>query len=198
MAKYIDELLMRTLLERMAGQGLDSITVSGLVQTAGINRKTFYSHFSGISELVCRIVLKKYADITRDFSKPENWEFNVHAVMCCLRDNADFVRRVLRSRYAADVQRSLRHELDKAVRIFIRSSQVELEETSGRVYPLSPAQEDFMVKIYAPCIYVLIEEWFLGGMKEPIGEYIPVIGKLTTGGIREGLAYFSEKHTESE
>ena len=40
----------------METKNLDSITVIEIISFSGANRKTFYNHFSGLSDLLCHVI----------------------------------------------------------------------------------------------------------------------------------------------
>lgn len=56
MAKYIEEILEAELRRLAVTEGMNAVTVTGLVKNTGINRKTFYNHFSGIGDMLRRML----------------------------------------------------------------------------------------------------------------------------------------------
>lgn len=194
MPKYIDDIIINSFYKLLKTKNVDDITVAELVEKAGINRKTFYNHFSGISDLICRIVLGKFSELIQSPSSSEGWVMNAKNLMYFLQNTSDFISQLFNSKYLPDVQRCLKQPLDNSIRNFIHSAKTELESASGQVYSISPAQENLIIRIYTPCIYALIEDWFLGGMKESIDDYIMIINKFLLGGLPECFRYFSELH----
>lgn len=191
MAKYIDRLLKSTLLEQMETKNLDDITVVGLIQAAEINRKTFYNHYSGLADLLCKIVSERCDEAVIGNSTTDSWEKAVKNLMVAARDSQDFLQKVFQSNYALAARNCIRKRFDAGVLEFVKSSEARYEQRSGKRIVLTRHQEQYLVRFYSSLLFSLIEEWFMNGMKEGIDECIKLIDTLTNNGVYEGIVYFT-------
>lgn len=192
MPKYIDELLANTLIDLARSQSLDSITVMDLVNSAGVNRKTFYNHFDGIVGLLQYIIQEKDEELIDTREDPDRWGDNIRNVMQYMQENAWFINKIFHSKYLPELQNWLRPKLMDAMQDYVQVAAQLMEQQTGNPYPLSESQMQLLTRVYSPCIYTLIEDWFLNGMKEPIDEYMNVIVRVLTGGVFAAIAYLSE------
>lgn len=192
MPKYIDELLVDTLMDMARERSLDSITVMDLVTRAGVNRKTFYNHFDGIVGLLQYIIQRTDAELIEKRDDPDTWGDNIRNVMVFMQENAWFINKIFHSKYLPELETWFRPRLMEAMEDYVQVAAKLMEQRTGNPYPLSDQQKQLLARVYAPCIYTLIEDWFLHGMKEPIDEYMNVIVRVLTGGVFAAIAYLAE------
>ena len=195
MAKKIDDLLADTLQEMTRKKSLDSITVTELVTAAGVNRKTFYNHFDGIEGLLRHIILDRHNQITNERTSIEVWDNNIRKGLPCLKKNAGFTHKVFQSRYLQDLKDWLRPEMDRSVQDFIILELELLEKNTGKTYPLSEGQMAKLISLYSPCVFAMIEEWFMTGMKLSIDDFINLIVRVLAGGVYACVTFFQEQET---
>lgn len=186
MAKYIEEIIKRDFLKLTADHKIDRITVSQLLEPSGINRKTFYNHFSGISDLICAIFLDLNENTALLQSEKVGWETQIKNILKFFSDNERFVNKVVHSRYYGDIQLFFREHLTVAVKAFV-------ESFSPRDTVLSEEEEEKIVYLYLPLLDALIKQWFRNGMTEPIDVYIKTIERIIAGGISECINYCTSK-----
>lgn len=199
MRKYIDDTIKQDFLKIAETSGINAITVSQILEPSGINRKTFYKHFDGIADLICKILLDLYS-FAPDHSaeeSPDSWKQQAFHTMNFLKENSSFIHRLLQSRYSSEIRLFFHEQLNLATRNYIHAHRPVYEERIGSPYALSTEQENYMVKIYTPFVYAWIEEWFVSGMKEPIPESIEAIDRLLNGGVSECISYLAEKSVKS-
>lgn len=193
MAKYIDGILKSALIEAMEHKALNDVTVVELVNTTGINRKTFYNHYFGISDLICQMISEGFTKAVAGNSGPYTWDIATKDLMYMMKENANFLHMVCDSRYCSDARQCLRQHLDKTVVTFVQESKNVLEQSTRKSLAITRDQENYLVKYYASLIFAMLEEWFVGGMKESIDEYVENIGKLSNDGVYAGISFFSQK-----
>ncbi|MDD6503393.1 MAG: TetR/AcrR family transcriptional regulator C-terminal domain-containing protein [Oscillospiraceae bacterium] len=198
MPKYIDNLLAETLIELSRDRNLDSITVMDLVSAAGVNRKTFYNHFDGIAGLLQYLIQKLEDELIADRDDPENWGDSIRNIMEYMQEYAWFVSKVLRSKYLPELKTWLIPKLEESMKEYINVGVQLLEQNTGNPYSLTDSQLQLLARVYAPCVYYLIEDWFLNGMKEPIDEYMNVILRVLTGGVFAAIDYLVENGQSEE
>jgi len=193
MRKYIDDTIKRDFLNIAETSKINTITVSQILEPSGINRKTFYKHFDGISDLICNILLDLYSSMQDSPNAVSYWKQSACHVMNFLKENDVFIHRLFQSRYSSEIRLFFHEQLNLATKNYIHTNWQIYEKKLGSTYTLSDEQEHYIIKIYTPFIYAWIEEWFISGMKEPISESIEAIDRLLNGGIFECIAYLLEK-----
>lgn len=197
MAKYIDDMIIAALRESVKTKELNQVTVAELVRVTGINRKTFYNHFTGISDLVCSIFHAGFEEIVVGKAEPYTWDVVIKDLLHTAKRNEAFVRKVLESKYAAQVRQCIQQDLNRAVMDYIRKVKELMEKTSGDALPMARRQERYLVRFYSVLMFAMIEEWVADGMEESVDEYVDIINRLTNKGVDAGILFFS-KSNETE
>lgn len=197
MAKYIDDIVIAALKESVKEKALNQVTVAELVRMTGINRKTFYNHFTGISDLVCRIFHTGFEESVVGKAEPYTWDVAIKDLLRRAKRNEELLVKVLESKYAAQVRQSVQKDLDRAVADYVRKVKGVMEETSGAALPMTRRQERYLVRFYSVLMFAMIEEWVAEGMEESIEEYVDIINRLTNKGVDAGILFFS-KGNEAE
>jgi AcrR family transcriptional regulator len=190
MAKYIEEILEAELRRLAVTEGMNAVTVTGLVKNTGINRKTFYNHFSGIGDMLRRMLRSGFRQTVSGNTSPYTWDIAVRSCMNAMRQNRDFLEAVFSSKYGPEARETLRREIDLATAGFVQQAKRILSERSGRTYILSADQEGYLVMFYSAMLSAMMQRWFAGGMKESIQEFVTMIGTLTEDTIYAGIAAF--------
>ncbi|MGN0291604.1 MAG: TetR/AcrR family transcriptional regulator C-terminal domain-containing protein [Lachnospiraceae bacterium] len=194
MAKCIDDVLVIALRKKMREKNLDQITVAELVESAGINRKTFYNHFSSLANLICYIIQKGLKKTAGGKIEPYIWDIALKDFLYEVKENADFVRQVLESKYVSEVGWCFRRELEKEITVYVKAFKTLMEEMEGTVIELTNRQEKSLVKFYVALMFALVEDWILNGMEEPIEEYVEVVKRLASNGISAGIYFYKENN----
>lgn len=198
MPKYIKKIIKQDFLILADKHNIDSITVSQLLAPSGINRKTFYNHFSGIADLICSICID-LNDNTSIFSyENTDWRIQIKNVMKFLSKNENFIRKIIQSKYYSEIQIFFNKHLTITVKTFVENFYSVYKSENKINSELSEGLEEKIVYLYYPAINALIKQWFTNGMKEPVDEYIDTIEKITTGGIFECIKYFTNSRQHSK
>lgn len=187
MAKYIDALLKNTLKEIMTTQDLDDLTVKDLCGKAGINRKTFYNHFTGMSDLVSSMILEQFRNMAEGASGPDIWDQTTRAIMQRMRDDYSFLHAVYVSTYYPDVQKKLKDEMNRCSREFVNAAVRYLSDTEKKTFLLNEPYDTYLVMFYSALMFSMLENWFSMGMKESIDDIVQIIADLTDGTVYNGV-----------
>lgn len=194
MPRYIEKIIKQDFIKLASENNIDNITVTKLLEPSGINRKTFYNHFSGISDLICSIFLDLNDNTALFLYDNIDWKSQIQNAMKFLLENKAIVKKVVSSRYNDDIQRFFKEHLTVTVKTFVKDFCNKANEKSGGKITVSAYEEEKIVYLYLPLIDALIKQWFRSGMKEPISEYTDTIEKLTVGGIFDCISYFSKSN----
>lgn len=193
MAKYIDKLLKQTFLELVKEKDINSITVSMLCEKAEINRKTFYNHYKNIGELLADILVENYKKDVDDNTGPYTWNIAFENIMKSLKNDKKFVYNVLNSKYSETIEFRCKKAIDDSVLSWVNKSQEYLKDKENIFYNLNSKQKKCLVTYYSSMMYSMLLNWILDGMKEPIKEYIDLIGTLSNEGVFVGIKKLSAK-----
>lgn len=87
MTSYYDRLLKETLLEQMKKGPLGSISVLSLCAQADVNRKTFYNHYNGMSDLICSMITNRLDEIGAEKITTKNWDYFTSELMNGMKED---------------------------------------------------------------------------------------------------------------
>lgn len=195
MAKYTDKLLKTTLLDLMEKKKLNDITVVELIRVANVNRKTFYNHYRGMSDLLCKILSEECVEAVHGNTHTDNWEIGVKNLMLAIKARKEFLVRIMESDYSLAAQECIRKSFDSAMVTFVQSAQRSLEKREGCTVSLTRHQEQYLAHYYSSVLFAMLKEWFGNGMKEEIEDCIHFLDILTNNGVYEGIRFFNSNQT---
>lgn len=167
MAQFTERALADTLKELMETEKLDRITVRQVVERCGVNRKTFYYHFSGIHALLEWMLDRDLRQVIGEDIRIGTWQQDMLRTLYYIRDNRRLFDNICRSRYWPETRLYLGRLLDGAMYGFAQEALAVCRSRTGE--PLQLQESDFrvIVHFYSTAMFVPVEEWFLGGMQEP-------------------------------
>jgi probable dihydroxyacetone kinase regulator len=144
----------------LATTPFDRVTVTAVASQCGINRQTFYYHFRDIYDLMSWIVEDRVRSVLgySNMDLPENTEVIVEACLVALKEEQDFVTRLLHSLDPVAVNHILQAHLGKVI-----------EKSLEKIYEQSKLTEDnkriitsFVVGGFLNVLYT----WANDGMRE--------------------------------
>jgi len=172
------QLLATTLKKLMKEIPLDKISVQEIVDSCGLNRKTFYYHFQDKQALVCWIFDQEYASLT-DLNQNDTI---IDELITHLYTNKDFYVAALTSK----VQNNLQEHMFKVVYDGI-IQKIRLIPGSDHMVP---KEMNMIANYFAHALMGSITEWARDGMKsspyEEISNFYPI--------TQECLEYIVKKY----
>ena len=147
-------LLQEGLLRLLAHEQLDQISVTALCKEAGVNRATFYNHYTSPSELLNEMELQLISEVKELSGHPNSIEDitnNFERICIKLREKADLVRILVR--YHAD------QDLEDIIIQMARhygSTRLNLHDTQMDADSLHLVS----TFVYSGC-YTMIQEWLV-------------------------------------
>lgn len=69
MSKYTKTRIMDAFIYLLNEKSMDHLTVKDVIETAEVNRNTFYYHFEDIYDLLHQVILKKLDDFSNSIEK---------------------------------------------------------------------------------------------------------------------------------
>ncbi|MBR0463401.1 MAG: TetR/AcrR family transcriptional regulator [Clostridia bacterium] len=191
MAKYIDTLLRRTLVDMMDEKPLDDISVVELTERAEVNRKTFYNHFPDIAALIVSAVWQELDEITGESPAFQDWEQALHGIVEWLKGHDDFVRAVYASRCKGAFLQAFQERMGEKVAKVVDDAIVWLGNYHGETYDVTRYQRKYLTRYYTGVICSVIICWIEGGMRESVNETVRLVGVLNSDGLFDGVRQFT-------
>ncbi len=97
MSHFTKDAIKKTFLELLSSRPLDQITVRLIAEACGINRNTFYYHFSDIPSLLMEIISDATGDLIRDYAGGSSLEECLTMATQFARENKKAVMNIYRS-----------------------------------------------------------------------------------------------------
>ena len=74
MSAYTKQAIKNSFLKLLNDRPLNQVTVKAIVEDCGINRNTFYYHFTDIPSLATEIITERADQIIRQYANPDSPE----------------------------------------------------------------------------------------------------------------------------
>ncbi|MCI2069622.1 MAG: TetR/AcrR family transcriptional regulator [Bacilli bacterium] len=173
--------LATALTELLNEKSLDKITIKELTSRCGVDRQTFYYHFSDIYELVQWIYKKGAEKAVADNKTYESWETGYKAILEATLEHKNFVLNTFDSVSREYV------ESDLYSRTFAVLYNI-IQEKAGD--SISKEDKTFISDFYKYAFVGLTLDWIKKGMVEPPEEIITKLSTLLKGDILEDIKRF--------
>ncbi|MBC3887866.1 TetR family transcriptional regulator [Acetobacterium paludosum] len=160
MKKYAKEAIIASFKELASQKSIDRVTVKEICDHCGVNRQTFYNHFSDLMAVFKYIFHEELAreiDQNRTF---ETWGGGFLATMNYTKRHAKMILHIYHSSYWPEANTYLTHLsnrlLDCVVAECVKELDVELKEVDQK----------FIVNFYRHVFNGLLIDWVDDGMTE--------------------------------
>lgn len=161
-------LLQEGLLRLLAHEKLDRISVTALCKEAGINRATFYNHYTSPAALLCEMEKQLVSELEQITSEPtsiDNIAYQIEQYCIMLKENADLVAILVR------------YHADRDLEEIVTSLAAHYDKNRLDVYKTKlDADTTHLVStfLYTGC-YALIREWLVHGIDKTPKEVADLI-----------------------
>lgn len=145
-------------LKRLASERLfEHVTVGDIVRECGVNRQTFYYHFSDKYELLDWIYYNEtFVPLTADISFG-NWDEKLYELLQIMRRNRAF--------YMNTIKCSNNFFEEYLLKMLTTLFETAVEDLDVRKQ-LTPEKKRLASKIFAYGLTGVVIEWAMGGMKD--------------------------------
>lgn len=176
--------LATALKEQLQTAPIDRLTVSGLAAAAGINRQTFYYHFTDVYDLAVWVFDQDFANHIMAHATYDHWAQGYRSLLHYIRDNYTQSMAVLNS---------LTHRERDA--FFLRQFQAMMTpivaELQGDLV-ISDEDSRFVIDHYAATVLGHFLQWLSEGAREDPDVLAPKIEKILRGSVRQSLERFAQ------
>ena len=145
--------LAQALKNAMLHKSFSHITISELVETCGINRKTFYYHFQDIFDLLKWALADDETELIQNMYSIGNFPKCIEYLMDYMEKNQHLIIRTYDSIGLIGLRNFFDIYFLNLTTKFIESS----EETSG--YKLDTEYKEFLIRFYASGIATTLLDW---------------------------------------
>jgi probable dihydroxyacetone kinase regulator len=173
--------LAASLKELLNEKSLDKITIKELTTRCGVDRQTFYYHFSDIYELVQWIYKEEAEKAVKDNKAYDNWENGYKAILEVTLAHKNFVLNTFDS-ISREYIESYLYSKTFAVLYNI------IQEKAGD--SISKEDKTFIADFYKYALVGFTLDWITKGMVEPTDEIISRLSTLLKGDIIEDIKRF--------
>lgn len=176
MARNTQTMIANALKRLIQEKDLDKITVQDIADEANVNKKTFYYHFHGISDLIRWMYSTEfYETIDAVGVRPDNWAELVQRLTDRVKEDSDRITAIYYSSYGAEFRQSVVRMFDRATERYIHSSIELYEKEHGYPLRLKQLQIEYIAGYHSMALYGIVEKWFLRGMTDPVEEFLDLI-----------------------
>lgn len=177
MANFTKQAIMKAFVELLNHKSLDKITVRDIVEKCGVNRNTFYYHYSDIQNLTedmlmaqADTIISKYPDINSIYDA-------LNVTVRFAKSNKQVVLNIYNSKQRFAYEKSLMKICEHIVEKYIQTAFPKMD--------ISDDDKRILVTYYKSAIYGLIIYWFDSGMKKSALDDYKRLEELRKGMAKE-------------
>lgn len=164
---------------------LAKVTVAGLATAAGVNRQTFYHHFTDVYDLARWVFAAEIADHIMAHASYAQWAQGWRELLVYLKDHREQTYAVIRSLRQAELERFFHRSLRAMMAVIVAELEGDLK--------LKPADRDFIIDHYTLAVVGHIMHWLATNMAEDPTELVERVEFIMHGSVRESLERFAAR-----
>lgn len=181
MAGFTKKAIVDTFVELLNEKPLAKITVTELITRCGINRNTFYYHFSDIYALVDELLGSEIQRFSKRLDRSLSLQESLIAAMAFITKYEKAIRNINNSGNREQVQRFVFEAVEEVTQEFTR----KMAEGTGAT------EEDirFIARYTTYAFAGLVSDWLASDDNESLAFMIGRVSQLTEDAIREFLGH---------
>lgn len=145
-------MLAQALRERMAQDPIEKITVKSITDACGVNRQTFYYHFSDIYELVRWMYLQDIQKALRESFKHEDWMDALQSFLMTIDEDRACHRVLYKSNIYYSELRNDFYEIASKMLMPLFTKKMPIMEKLDTDY------REFLVRMYVLVLFEYVEK----------------------------------------
>jgi probable dihydroxyacetone kinase regulator len=162
---------------------LAKVTVSGLAASAGVNRQTFYAHFSDVYDLAAWVFTTEVASHIMAHASYAEWAEGFSELLGYMSDHRDQTYAVIRSLKHAELEAFFHRSLREMMRVIVGELEGGLT--------LRPADREFVIDHYTLVVLGHLLHWLATDMRENPFVLTERLEFVLHGSVRESLERFA-------
>lgn len=164
---------------------LAKITVAGLAASAGVNRQTFYHHFTDVYDLARWVFAAEIADHIMAHASYDQWAEGCRELLVYLKEHREQTYAVIRSLRHSDLERFFHRSLRAMMAVIVTELEGDLK--------LKPADRNFVIDHYTLAVVGHIMHWLATNMADDPTELVARMEFIMHGTVRESLERFATR-----
>jgi probable dihydroxyacetone kinase regulator len=169
----------------LATTPLAKVTVSGLAADAGVNRQTFYSHFSDVYDLARWVYTTEIANHIMAHASYAEWADGFRELLAYMKEHHDQAYAVIRSLKHSELESFFYRSLREMMQVIVAELEVGLR--------LRPADREFVIDHYTLAVLGHLLHWLATDMRENPYVLVERVEFVLHGAVRESLERFATR-----
>lgn len=181
----IEQRIITSFLSLATKKPIEKITVSELCVDCGIQRQTFYNHYSDIDALIETIFDQEGYHILGTVYQKQNWQESLTDILLALKTNEDFVIAVYQGVSRERLERCLYARLYSSLQLFID----QMEESIS----MKEDEKKWIIAYHTYAFMGCILDWIRFGMKTRPEVMVHNIDMVIRGSFLEAINRYKNK-----
>ncbi len=178
MANFTEKAIKETFMKLLNEKPVNKITVKDISQTCGINRNTFYYHYSDIPSLMEEIFTEQAEHIVSLDENASLYELLIYAADFAI-ENQKAVYHIYKSANREMFETYLERITEKTISHLI--------ERKAQEYETSEKNKKAIIHYYKCLLVGFVIDWLLGGMQYELRAELKIICDLFDGAMENAL-----------
>ncbi len=171
MPNFTRRAIKESFLKLLNQRPLNQITVKDIVEDCGINRNSFYYHFSDLPALVEEIMKERVSAMVEDHPTIDSVQEGAAAIVEFVMHNKRAIYHIYNSVSRDVFERHLMEVCRYVVTTYLDGMLEEVEE----------ADRDAILRFHRCACFGSVIDWLNGGMKDDVSDYFRRIRQLRLG-----------------
>ena len=171
MPNFTRRAIKESFLKLLNQRPLNQITVKDIVEDCGINRNSFYYHFSDLPALVEEIMAERVSAMVENHPTVDSVQEGADAIVEFVMHNKRAIYHIYNSVSRDVFERHLMEVCRYVVTTYLDGMLEEVEE----------ADRDAILRFHRCACFGNIIDWLNGGMKDDVSDYFRRIRQLRLG-----------------
>ena len=171
MPNFTRRAIKESFLKLLNQRPLNQITVKDIVEDCGINRNSFYYHFSDLPALVEEIMAEQVSAMVKNHPTVDSVQEGSDAIVEFVMHNKRAIYHIYNSVSRDVFERHLMEVCRYVVTTYLDGMLEEVEE----------ADRDAILRFHRCAAFGSVIDWLNGGMKDDVSDYFRRIRQLRLG-----------------
>jgi AcrR family transcriptional regulator len=171
MPNFTRRAIKESFLKLLNQRPLNQITVKDIVEDCGINRNSFYYHFSDLPALVEEIMAEQVSAMVKNHPTVDSVQEGSDAIVEFVMHNKRAIYHIYNSVSRDVFERHLMEVCRYVVTTYLDGMLEEVEE----------ADRDAILRFHRCACFGSVIDWLNGGMKDDVSDYFRRIRQLRLG-----------------
>ena len=171
MPNFTRRAIKESFLKLLNQRPLNQITVKDIVEDCGINRNSFYYHFSDLPALVEEIMAERVSAMVENHPPVDSVQEGADAIVEFVMHNKRAIYHIYNSVSRDVFERHLMEVCRYVVTTYLDGMLEEVEE----------ADRDAILRFHRCACFGSVIDWLNGGMKDDVSDYFRRIRQLRLG-----------------